>query len=44
MKKFLKILQQILSGKFLTTTVARRYYPFLLFVAALALVWIAITY
>jgi len=42
--KFLKILQQILSGKFLTSSGMRRYYPLLLFIAALALIWITITY
>jgi uncharacterized membrane protein YciS (DUF1049 family) len=42
MKKFLKIVQQILSGNILI--VMRRYYPFLLFVFGLALIWIATTY
>lgn len=37
-------MQQILSGSILTRPGVRRYYPFLLFIAALALIWIAITY
>jgi hypothetical protein len=42
--KFLKVVRQILSGGFLTTNRMRSYYPFLLFIAVLALVWIAINY
>lgn len=44
MKKFFKVLQNILSGGFLTHPEARRLYPFLLFIAILSLLWIANTY
>ena len=44
MKKIGKVLQQILSGGFLTHQGVRRYYPFLLFIVALILIWIGNTY
>lgn len=44
MKKFFKIIQQILSGGFLTLPEVRRIYPFLLFLVVLALFWIGNTY
>jgi len=44
MKKVLKFLQSILSGGILTHPKTRSLYPFLLFIAALALLWIANTY
>jgi len=44
MKKIFKVLQRILSGKFLETEEAKRIYPFLLFLAVVALLWIANTY
>jgi hypothetical protein len=44
MKKFGKVIQQILSGGILTHPKVRRYYSFLLFIFALALLWIGNTY
>jgi len=44
MKKFGKILQKILSGKILEHPKVSRYYPFMLFLVILALIWIANTY
>jgi cell division protein FtsL len=44
MKKPVKHLKNVLSGGFLINRKVRRYYPFFLFVALLALLWIANTY
>jgi len=44
MKKFLKLLKNVLSGKILEDPIVKRNYPFLLFIAVLAMLWIANTY
>ncbi|MCL2511376.1 MAG: FtsL-like putative cell division protein [Bacteroidales bacterium] len=44
MKKFFKVLWQIISGEFLKHPELRPVYPFLLFLVVLALLWIGNTY
>jgi len=44
MKKIGKVLRLIITGGILTRPEVKRYYPFLLFIVALILIWIGNTY